>query len=193
MHNRIITFIIAAAALAMPAFAQTAQLPAPAPIEKELATRASNVDEITMSKNMLAAATLFMNGKDKDEVAVQKLISGLDGIYIRDYEFEKEGQFTAEQVEQLRKYFETSEWSPLVRDRDRKTGESTDIMVKMVNGKSCGMFILDVEPKEISIVMILGPVGMEELGKLKDLAFLGIMEGTHHTGPDNARKKNSNQ
>ena len=189
MHNRIITFIIAAAALAMPAFAQTAQLPAPAPIEKELATRASNVDEITMSKNMLAAATLFMNGKDKDEVAVQKLISGLDGIYIRDYEFEKEGQFTAEQVEQLRKYFETSEWSPLVRDRDRKTGESTDIMVKMVNGKSCGMFILDVEPKEISIVMILGPVGMEELGKLKDLAFLGIMEGTHHTGPDNARKK----
>jgi hypothetical protein len=57
----------------------------------------------------------------------------------------------------------------------------------MVNGKSSGLFILDVEPKEISIVLILGPVGMEELGKLKNLAWLGIMEGTHHTGPDNGK------
>ena len=191
MQNRILAFIFAAA-LAIPALTQAAQLPASSPVEKELAARASNVDEITLSKNMLAAAAaLFMNSKDKnrDEAAISQLVERLDGIYIRDYEFDKEGQFTAEQVEQLRKYFETNEWTPLVRERDNKTGESSDIMVKMVNGKSYGMFILDVEPKEISIVLILGPVGKEELGKLKDLAFLGIMEGTHHTGPDNARNK----
>jgi hypothetical protein len=196
MRNRIITFVFAAVVLAAPALAQTAQLPAPSPIEKELAARASSVDEITLSKNMLAAAAaLFTNSKDKnrDEAAISQLVERLDGIYVRDYEFDKEGQFSMEQVDQLRKYFETSEWTPIVRDRDRKTGESSDIMVKMVNGKSCGMFILDVEPKEISIVLILGPVGMEELGKLKDLAFLGIMEGTHHTGPDNARKKDDKQ
>ena len=191
MKNRFIAFIFAAVALSLPALAQNAQLPTPSPIEKELAARASSVDEITLSKNMLAAAAaLFTNSKDKsrDEAAISQLVERLDGIYVRDYEFDKEGQFSMEQVDQLRKYFETSEWTPIVRDQDRKTGESSDIMVKMVNGKSCGMFILDVEPKEISIVMILGPVGMEELGKLKDLAFLGIMEGTHHTGPGNGKQ-----
>jgi Domain of unknown function (DUF4252) len=191
MHNRIIAFIFAVAALALPALAQTAQLPTSSPIEKELAARATNVDEVTLSKNMLAFASEFMNGKDKDEAATRQLIEGLDGIYVRDYEFDKEGQFTAEQIEQLRAYYETSEWTPIVRERERKTGESTDVMVKMVNGKSRGLFILDVEPKEISIVLILGPVGMEELGKLKDIAFMAIMSGTHHTGPDNARKKDS--
>jgi hypothetical protein len=188
MKNRILAFIFAAAVLAVPALAQTAQLPAPPPVEKDLAARASSVDEITLSKNMLAAAAaLFMNSKDKDEAATSQLVERLDGIYVRDYEFAKEGQFSIEQIEQLRKYFETSEWTPIVRDRDHTTGESSDIMVKMVNGKSSGLFILDVEPKEISIVLILGPVGMEELGKLKNLAWLGIMEGTHHTGPDNGK------
>jgi hypothetical protein len=188
MKSWIVAFVFAAAALAVPALAQTAQLPAPPPVEKDLAARASSVDEITLSKNMLAAAAaLFMNSKDKDEAATSQLVERLDGIYVRDYEFAKEGQFSIEQIEQLRKYFETSDWTPIVRDRDRKTGESSDIMVKMVNGKSSGLFILDVEPKEISIVLILGPVGMEELGKLKELAFLGIMEGTHHTGPDNSK------
>jgi len=188
MSNRIVTFVLGAIALAVPALAQTSQLPTPSPVEKQLAARASNVDEITLSKNMLAAAAaLFMNGKDKDEAATSQLVERLDGIYVRDYEFAKEGQFSMEEIEQLRKYFETSEWSPIVRERDRKTGESSDIMVKLVNGKSHGLFILDVEPKEISIVLILGPVGMEELGKLKDLAFLGIMEGTHHTGLDNSK------
>ena len=135
MKNRIIAFIFAAATLAVPAFAQTAQLPTPSPIEKELASRASNVTEVTLGKNMLAFAAKFMNGKDKDAASIGHLIDGLDGIYVRTYEFDKEGQFSLEEVEQLRKYFETSEWSSLVRDRDRKTGESTDVMVKLVNGE----------------------------------------------------------
>ena len=116
-----------------------------------------------------------MNSKDKDRLATRQLVEGLDGIYVRDYKFDKEGKFTAEQVEQLRKYFETSEWSPLVRDRDRKTGESSDVMVKLVNGKSGGLFILDVEPKEISIVLILGLCPMEDLGKLLGAAVPGAL------------------
>jgi hypothetical protein len=98
-------------------------------------------------------------------------------IYVRDYEFDKEGQFTAEQIEQLRKYFETSEWSPLVRDRNIKAGESSDVMVKLVNGESHGLFILDVEPKEISIVLILGPVHMQDLHKVMGIAVRGALTG----------------
>ncbi len=181
MKNRIIAFFFAAAVLAVPALAQTAPSSAPvltpAPIEKELAARAANVDEVTLGKNMLAFASSFMKdkGKDKDDDSTRQLINGLDGIYVRDYEFDKDGQFTAEEADQLRKYYETSEWSPIVRERERKTGESTDVMVKLVDGKSRGLLILDVEPKEISIVLILGSIRMDELGKLKGLDGLGSL------------------
>jgi len=196
MKNRIIAFIFAATALSVPALAQTAPLPAPSPVEKELAARASNVDEITLDKHMLSFASQFMAHKEsnnplanqinpnaqQDEDATRKLIEGLDGIYVRDYEFDKEGLFTAEQIEQLRAYYETGEWSPMVRDRDRKTGESSDVMVKLVNGESHGLLILDVEPKEISIVLILGPVHMQDLHKVMGIAVRGSLIGDGKKG-----------
>jgi hypothetical protein len=175
MKNRIIVFVLGAGALASMALAQNSQLPAPPPIEKELAARASNVTEVTLGKNMLAFAARVMNGKDKDEASIRQLIEGLQGIYVREYEFDKEGQFSTDDVEQLRKYFETSEWSPMVHERDRKNNESTDVMVKLVNGESHGMFILTVEPKELTIVLILGPINMDELGELRGVAGLGAL------------------
>jgi hypothetical protein len=177
MKNRLTTFILAMGALASTAWAQTQTSPLPLPpaVEKELAARASDVTEVTLGKNMLTFASKFMNGKDEDEAATRQLITGLDGIYVREYEFDKPGQFTPEEVDQLRKYFETSEWSPLVRERERKSGESTDVMVKLVNGESHGMFILDVEPKELSIVLILGPIHLDDLGKLKGIGGLSAL------------------
>jgi hypothetical protein len=175
MKSRILIFVLAAAAWAAPAQSQITQLPLPPQVEKELAARASNVTEVTLGKNMLAVAAKFMKGKDKDEAATRQLIEGLDGIYVREYEFDKEGQFSMDEVEQLRKHFESSEWSSLVRERDRKSGESTDVMIKLVNGETHGMFILEAAPKELTIVLILGPVRMEDLGKLKGIGGLGAL------------------
>ena len=164
-------------ALASSLIAQTSALPLPSPVEKEMAARASNVTEVTLGKNMLAFAAKFMDGKDKDDQATKRLIEGLDGIYVREYEFDKEGQFSMEEIDKLRQYFETSEWSPIVHERERKSGESTDVMVKLVNGESHGLFILDVEPKDLTIVLILGPVKMDDLGKLKGISGLSSLNG----------------
>ncbi|MGA2850967.1 MAG: DUF4252 domain-containing protein [Terracidiphilus sp.] len=175
MKNQCLAIILAFGAIAAAAQTQTPPLPLPPAVEKELASRASDVTEVTLGKSMLAFASKFMNGKDQDEAATRQLITGLDGIYVRDYEFDKEGQYSMDEIEQLRKYFETSEWSPIVRERERKTGETTDVMVKLVNGESHGMFILTAEPKELTIVLILGPIKMEDLSKLKGLSGLGSL------------------
>jgi hypothetical protein len=197
MQNRIITFVLGVAALAAPALAQTSPLPLPPQVEKELAARASDVTEVTLGKNMLEFAARFMNGKDKDEAATRQLIEGLDGIYVREYEFDKEGQYSMEEIEQLRKYFETSEWSPIVRERERKSGETTDVMVKLVNGQTRGMFILETEPKELTIVLILGPVRMEDLGKLKGIGglggALGPLGGVHESPRGKGEKKDGDK
>ena len=167
--------LLTAALSTAAARAQDTGLPLPPAVEKELAARASNVTEVTLGKNMLGFASKFMNGKDKDEASTRQLIQGLDGIYVREYEFDKEGQYSIDDIEKLRKYFETSEWSSLVRERERKTGETTDVMVKLVNNEPHGMFVLEAEPKELTIVLILGPIHMEDLGKLKGLGGLSAL------------------
>ena len=150
-------------------------LPIPPAVEKELAARASNVTEVTLGKNMLEFAAKFMNGKDQDEAATRHLIENLDGIYVRNYEFDKENQYSMEEVQKLRAYFATSEWTSIVHSHERDSGETTDVLVKLVNGETRGMFVLSAEPKELSIVLILGPVRMEDLGKLKGLGGLGVL------------------
>jgi hypothetical protein len=175
MKTRIAIIILGTALLGPWSLAQSSPLKLPTPLEKQLAARASNVTEVTLGKNMLTFAAKFMNSDDKDNVAARRLIEGLDGIYVRDYEFDQPGQYSLEQIESLRKQFETSEWTPLVRERDRKSGETTDVMMKMVNGESQGMFVLSAEPKELSIVLILGPIRMDELGQLKGLGGLGSL------------------
>ena len=195
MKNRIAILVLGATALAMPIVAQTSPLPLPPPVEKELAARASNVTEVTLGKNMLAFAAKFMNGKDQDEAATRHLIEGLDGIYVREYEFDKEGQYSMDDIQKLRAYFETSEWSPIVRETSKKGGETTDVMVKLVNGETHGMFILEVEPKELTIVLILGPVRMDDLGKLKGIGGLGALGGVQHSphGKDTYKEKDKDK
>lgn len=181
-------------ALTVPVLAQSAAAPSPFPmdpaVEKALAAKASDVTEVTLSKSMLGFAAKFMNGSDADDTATRQLIEGLDGIYVRDYEFDKDGQYSTEDVDKLRQAFETSEWTSIVRERE-KSGESTDVMMKMVNGESHGMFILSVEPRELSIVLILGPIRMDQLGALKGLGGLSALGDVdnHVKEKDKADKK----
>lgn len=175
--NRIAVLLMGAFALAMPALAQTASSPLPLPpaVEKELAAKASNVTEVTLNKNMLGFAAKFMTNKNGSDDAARQLIEGLEGIYVRDYEFDKAGDYSMDEVDKLRQYFETTDWTPIVRDHEKKSGEMTDVMIKMVNGESHGMFILSAEPKELSIVLILGPIRMDQLGALGGLGGLGAL------------------
>ena len=76
-----------------------------------------------------------------------------------------------------------------MRERERRTGETTDVMVKLVNGETRGMFILSAEPKELSIVLILGPIRMDELGKLKGLGGLGALGDVEKNTQGKAKDK----
>jgi hypothetical protein len=185
MKNRVAAVLLGALVALAPAMAQnspqSSPLLLPPALEKELSSRASDVTEITLGKNMLGFAAKFMD-KNGDDAATKQLVQNLDGIYVRSYEFDKEGQYSMDQIEQLRKNFETSEWSPIVHVRERESGETTDVLMKMVNGESHGMFVLAAEPKELTIVLILGPIRMEDLGRLRGISGLGALGYVEHSG-----------
>jgi len=142
-------------------------LPAPSPIEKSLAERATHVTEVTLDKNMLAFASKFLDkDTDKDDEEAKQMIRNLKGVYVREYEFDKEHSYTAAELDGLRKYFESSEWSPMVHERTKGQAEGTDVYVKLVGGQMQGLFVLDAEDKELSLVLILGPIDVDQISKL---------------------------
>jgi len=197
MKSRMTSFVLGVAALLLAALPNLAlaQAPAPSPLplppqlEKDLAARASDVTEVTLDKNMLGFASKFMDKNDKDQAAVHQVIQGLDGIYVRSYEFDKEGQYSMDDVEKLRQAFTAPEWSPIVHERELKSKESTDVMVKLVNGEPHGMFVLSAEPKELTIVLIQGPIRMDQLGQLGGLSGLGALGDVEKKTKDTTKEK----
>ena len=162
-----IQLILAACLLAaLPAVAQDIQPEFPITLDKKLAARATNVDEVTLNKNMLNFASQFLDSKQKDDTQVKHLVQKLNAIYVREYDFDKPDQYTAEDLKTIRQQFLGPEWNPMVRERSKKGAGDTDVYVKLVRGEIQGMFVLDAEPKELDFVYISGPIRPEDLAQL---------------------------
>jgi|HubBroStandDraft_4_1064222.scaffolds.fasta_scaffold09453_4 hypothetical protein len=171
------------AAWALPAAAQTTgQTPFPVTIEKQLATRASNYTEVTLDRKMLDFASHFMDKEDDAEG--KRIVAKLNGIYVRTYEFDKPDQYTPEDLEAIRRQFQSSDWSPLVKERSKGGTDDSDIYMKVVNGQVEGMFILNAESKELNFVYISGPISPDDLDDLR--GNFGIPSGKM-SGKDKAQ------
>jgi hypothetical protein len=152
--------------LTLPAVAQDVQPNFPVALDKKLAARASDVNEVTMNKTMLKFASQFLDSKDKDDVEAQHLIQNLNAIYVRSYEFSEPAQYTPDDLQAIRQQFLGPDWNPMVKVRSKKGEGDTDVYVKMVGNEVKGMFVLNAEPKELDMVYISGSIRPEDLKEL---------------------------
>jgi len=99
-------------------------------------------------------------------VEAKQIIEKLDGVYVREYDFDQPGEYTTADLERIRSQFQGSEWSRMVRERSKSGQADTDVYMKIVDGKMQGMFVLDAESKELDLVYIAGTLDPAELSKL---------------------------
>jgi hypothetical protein len=145
--------------VAIPASAQRINLDFP-----DLAERASEVVDVTLDASMLRMAAKFLSGTDSDERAVREMIGGLEGIYVRSYEFDKDGQYDRSLIDRVKSQLGPT-WKPLVTVRS-KTKENVNIMADMRGDKIAGLIVIAAEPREFTIVNINGPIDIDRLAEL---------------------------
>jgi len=138
-----------------------------------LAERASEKQEITIDQSMLGSASQFVPPGPKADAAKQ-IISGLKGIYVRNYEFDSDKAYTMDDVNAVRKQLSAPGWMKIVSNEEKKNGafELQEIYLFQPGGKIGGIFILNAESRELSVVNIVGPIDLSGLGALG--GFLGI-------------------
>jgi hypothetical protein len=160
MKNLILTLFIAFALLAAkPASAQQLNLDFPG-----LADKADEVVDVTLDASMLKMAAKFL-GSDPDERAVKDMIGGLQGIYVRSYEFAKDGEYDRAIADRLKSQL-GSTWKPLVTVRSR-TKENVNIMADMRGEDVMGLVIISAEPREFTVVNIVGKIDIDRLASLE--------------------------
>jgi Domain of unknown function (DUF4252) len=152
---------------------------------EKLAERAKESVDVNLDASMLQLASGFLSKEDHDEAQVKKLVSKLKGVYVRSFEFDKEGQYSLTDVDALRAQLKGPEWSRIVYVRSTK-GENSDIFVKKVGDAIAGLVVIATEPRELTIVHIDGPINPEELSELGGHMGIPRLDGSIKSG---SRKK----
>ena len=146
--------------------AQAQLVKIPASFDK-LAEKADEVTDVTLDPATLGLAGKFLSDKNADERAAKKAVTSVTGIYVRSYEFAKEGEYSEADVEVLRAQLRGPGWNCIVNVRSKKNKENTQVCFYSENGKPAGMAIIAAEPKELTIVSISGALDPDSLGALE--------------------------
>jgi len=151
-------FILAAAALAAP---QQFKLNL-----DSIASKASDSVNVSLSGSTLRFAARFLDSGDPDEAAVKKLIAGLEGIYIRHFEFKRDNMWTEADLDPIRKQLHSPEWERIVGVTEDDGGSVSDVYLRMEGEKPTGVAILVAEARELTVINIIGPIDLDQLAEL---------------------------
>lgn len=136
----------------------------PASFDK-LAEKAEDVVDVNLDANMLGLASQFLSEQKTEERQAKGIVQGLKGIYVRSFEFSQEGQYTQADLDEIRAQLRPPEWVSIVNVRSKKEGEKAQIYIKKEGDKVAGLTILAAEPKNLTIVHIVGTINPSDLAK----------------------------
>jgi hypothetical protein len=140
-----------------------------------LAERATEKQEITIDSTMLkTAGQAFVSPGPKADAAKQ-IISELEGIYVRSYEFDDPKAYSMDDINGIRKQLSAPGWTKIVSNEEKDKGgnwELQEVWLFNPGGKLGGIFIVNAEPGELQVVNIVGPIDLSKLGALGGI--LGI-------------------
>src|SRR4026207_2037203 len=160
------TVIVGLTLMLVPAGASAAgqDVKIPANVER-LAAKAVETVNVTVDGALLQLAGKFLSSNDPDQKKIKTLIGNLKGIYVRSFEFANEGEYSQADVESMRSQVRAPEWSRMVNVTS-KGGDNVDVFFKMEKDKIAGLVVIAAEPKELTIVNIVGPIDLDQLSIL---------------------------
>jgi hypothetical protein len=169
MRSAAIAKILVLAALAstfcMPAYAADGMLKLPA--FSGLEEQASESVTITLDAALLGLAGRFLNAEDPEDAAAKEVIQGLKGVYVRSFTFDSDFVYRKSDVDLVRRQLSAPGWQRLVEVRSRKQNSEVDVYLSMEGDKVRGLAIIASEPRELTIVNIVGSVDLQKLHQLE--------------------------
>jgi len=148
-----------------------------------LAAKASDSVDVSLDKNMLQFAGKFLSSKEPDEAKAKALIGGLEGIYIKSFEFNKDGAWGQTDLDQVRNQLKAPEWGRIFGVKSSEDQENVEVFVRNEAGKVTGVAILATAPREFTVANIVGNISLESLADLGGQFGLPKMKGAPEPSP----------
>lgn len=167
--NKFITLFFLSAIALSTAVAVSGQDAARLRFEKlnSLESKARDVVEVNVDGKLLELAKRVTTKlKDNDARRVADAIAGLKGIYVRVYNFEKEGEYNLSDVDEVRSQLTNPGWERLANVRSKKNNQKVDVFTMFTGEKMDGLAVVLSENKTVAIVNVIGMIDIEMLVEL---------------------------
>jgi Domain of unknown function (DUF4252) len=132
-----------------------------------LSKKATESVNISLDPALLGLAAGFLDSSDPQDAAAKQLITGLRGIYVRSFTFDADFAYPAAQVDAVRAQLAPPAWQRLVQVNRSKDHTHVDIYVCADHGVAQGLAIIASEPREFTIVNIVGAIDLAKLHQLE--------------------------
>jgi hypothetical protein len=132
-----------------------------------LANKASETVDVRLDERLMQTTARFFSSKDPDDAEIKEVIKGVKGIYVKSFSFEKEGEYSQAEVESIMSQLRGGAWSKIVSVISRKEGDHVEVYLYTSGGQIGGLVVLSIEPKEFTVVNIVGPIDLDKLSKLE--------------------------
>jgi hypothetical protein len=156
-------FAMLAVLVILPVTAQDIKMPVGL---DRLSAKASEVVDVSLDGALLQLASRFLSEKDPDEANVKRLVGGLKGVYVKSFEFDERDQYKDSDVEELRAQLRGPAWSRIVSTRSKREKENSEVFIKTEAGQIAGLVVIVTDPKELTIVNIIGSIRPEDIRDL---------------------------
>ncbi|MGA2326932.1 MAG: DUF4252 domain-containing protein [Bryobacteraceae bacterium] len=108
---------------------------------------------------------LVKPAKELNTEQIKQALVGLKGVYVRNFEFAKPGEYTDADVESvLQQVRDDSAWARLIRVKEKE--ERVEIYLMSKGDQVGGLLVLVAEPKELTVVNIVGSIALDQLKEL---------------------------
>jgi hypothetical protein len=131
-----------------------------------LAAKASQSVDVNVDERLMKMAAKVFSDQDPDERKIKKLVEGLKGIYVRSFEFDTSGQYTAADLESIRTQLSGPGWTRMVNVTSKKEG-NLEVYLRFQGDMVNGLAVLHSDEKELTVVNIVGPVDLDKLAELE--------------------------
>ena len=129
-----------------------------------LENKAEEVVEVNIDGKLLdLAKRVMVKVNDPDAKKIGQAISGLKGIYVRVYNFEKENEYNVADIDEIRSQLNAPGWEKLANVRSKKNNQKIDIFTMFTGDQMSGVAIVVSESKSIAVVNVIGPIDIDLL------------------------------
>jgi len=130
-----------------------------------LANKASETVDVNLDERLMQTTAKFFSGKD--DADIKEVLKGLKGIYVKSFTFDKDGDYSQIDVDSIMSQLHSGSWSKILSVKSKKDGDNVEVYLNMIGDQITGLAVLSIEPREFTVVNIVGPIDLEKLSKLE--------------------------